>query len=75
MKSNLSGFGMRYVTNKEKNTKLGEGLIKMTGKGEPWHTIEERHVSKVDCRSTHITGDVIEQHKSKIRIELFQRST
>ena len=29
---------MRYGTNKEKNTKLGEGLIKMTGKGEPWHT-------------------------------------
>ena len=32
---------MRYGTNKEKNTKLGEGLIKMTGEGEPWHTKEE----------------------------------
>ena len=32
---------MRYGTNKEKHTKLGAGLIKMTGKGEPWHTKEE----------------------------------
>ena len=31
-------FVMRYGTNKEKNTKLGEKLIKMTGKGERWHT-------------------------------------
>ena len=32
---------MNYGTNKEKNTKLGEGMIKMTGKGEPWYTKEE----------------------------------
>ena len=32
---------MRYGTNKKKNTKLEEGLIKFTGKGEPWHTTEE----------------------------------
>ena len=44
MKRNyLLGFVMRYGTNKEKNTKLGEGLIKMTGKGEPWHMKEEDH--------------------------------
>ena len=32
---------MRYGTNKDRHTKLGEGLSKMTGKGEPWHTKEE----------------------------------
>ena len=42
MKRNkLLGFVMRYGTNKEKNTKLGEGLIKMTGKREPLHTKED----------------------------------
>ena len=35
---------MRYGTKKEKNTKLREGLIKMTGKGEPWHMKEEEPV-------------------------------
>ena len=41
MKRNLLlGFVMRYGTNKENNTKLGEG-VEMTGKGEPWHTKEE----------------------------------
>ena len=39
MNRNLVGFGMRYGANKGKNTKLGEG---MTGKGELWHTKEER---------------------------------
>ena len=39
---------MRYWMNKEKNTKLGEGLNKMTGKGEPWHTKEEEE----DVRSS-----------------------
>ena len=34
---------MRFGTNKEKNTKLGEvrGGFEMTGKGESWHTKEE----------------------------------
>ena len=31
---------MRYGTNKEKNIKY-RGGVKMTGKGEPWHTKEE----------------------------------
>ena len=40
MKRNLLGYVMRYETNKEKNTKLGEGLRGFC-KGEQWHTKKE----------------------------------
>ena len=33
---------MRYGTNKEKKTKLGEGLINVTGKGE--HGIRQKYL-------------------------------
>ena len=39
---------MRYGTNKEKIMKLGEGLIKMIGKGELWHTKEEEEKKYCD---------------------------